>query len=281
MRTQSAQGQAEPGYRRMPRTASDARVGAAARCVALAALVTALTASSGARAETPPPTGFSSPGYEVPDLSAWTLRAGELELGPTAVHLGFADVFQVGTRFALNLFGALNADLKWTIHKSDTVAVGVELGVLRFDPSLVGIDEAFSVWAVPISARVSGRPSDDFRVHGRVDFLIARPDSEAPDSVKRIQRYLGPVGRLAVTLGAEWRANDNLALVAELESPLILHRETFRYEGEDAASDFLRATLALQVAYSSLSLRVGGGYGPSWLGESGWFPVFEIALRLY
>lgn len=267
MRTQPARGLAGPGCWR-------------ARMSAFA-VASALALASNARAEAPPPTGFSSPGYEVEDLSAWTLRAGELELGPSAVRLGFADVFQVGTRFALNFVGALNGDLKWTIHKSDEVAVGVELGLIRFDPSLVGIDEAFSLWAVPISARVSGRPSDDFRVHGRVDFLIARPDTEAPDSVKRIQRYLGPVGRLAVTLGAEWRMNDHLGLVAELESPLILHRDTFRYEGEGAASDFLRATLALQVAYSSLSLRVGGGYGPSWLGESSLFPVFEIALRLY
>jgi len=28
-------------------------------------------------------------------------------------------------------------------------------------------------------------------------------------------------------------------------------------------------------------VRLGGGYGPSFLGKSGIFPVFELALRLY
>lgn len=225
--------------------------------------------------------GFSQPGFELPDVSAWTLRDGELELGPTAVRYGFLDLFQVGTRFALNLFGALNGEAKWTIHAGERVAVAVDGGVLRYDPELVGIDDDFDLWAFPIALRVSGKPSEDFRVHGAIEFLSYEAHGVASDEVLRIQRYLGPVGRLAARLGGEWRATEHIALYGELAAPLMLHKEVFRYVGEDDPIDFLRAELAVQLVYDAFNLRVGGGYGPSFLGKAGLFPVFELSFRIY
>ncbi len=231
--------------------------------------------------EEPSLPGFGAPRFELADISAWTLRDGELEIGPTAVRYGLFDLVHIGTRFALNLFGALNADAKWTIHDDDAIAVAVEAGLLRFDPELVGIDDDFSVWAFPVSLRASGRPNENMRVHLAVEFLSARPEGETSDTVKRIQRYLGPTGRLAAQLGFEWRVHELVALIAELEAPFILHHATLRYDDEDDALDFLTGRLSLQLVYESLNVRLGGGYGPSFLGQSGWFPVFELALRIY
>lgn len=264
----------------------------AAACALMLGLVVA--SASPARAEgeptptgvqtisQPEPTGgFGAPGFELVDVSAWVLRAGELEVGPTAVRYGLFDVFQIGTRFSLNLFGALNGEVKWTIHDDERIGIAAEAGVIRFDPSLSGIDEAFSVWAFPVSLIASGRPSDAVRLHAAVEFLSARPDSEAPDEVKRVQRYLGPVGRLAARVGVEWRLSDSFALLAELETPFILHRASLRYEGEDDAFDFLRGTLSAQLVFGSFNARLGGGWGPSLLGRSGLFPVVELAFRIY
>ena len=225
--------------------------------------------------------GFYAPDFELPDLSAWTLRGGELELGPTSVRYGMFGLFQIGSRFALNLFGALNAEAKWTIYAGDRVGIGVEGGLLRFDPALVGIDDDFDVWAFPVALRVSGRPSEPLRLHGAIEFLSARSNNDASDAVRRIQRYLGPVGKLALHLGAEWRFTPHLGVLAEVEAPLIQHVSTFRYPGEDAFGDFMRAKLSLLLVYESLNVRIGGGYGPSFLGRAGLFPVVELALRLY
>lgn len=225
--------------------------------------------------------GFRAPGFELADLSAWPLRAGELEIGPTTVRYGLFDVFQLGTRFALNLLGALNGEAKWTIHDDERIGVAVEAGLIRFDPSLSGIDDDFSVWAFPVSLIASGRPSDAVRLHAAVEFLSARPEREAPDEVKRVQRYLGPVGRLAARVGVEWRLSDSFALLSELETPFILHRDSLRYEGEDDAFDFVRGTLAAQLVIGGFNARLGGGWGPSLLGKSGLFPVLELAVRIY
>ncbi len=248
-------------------------------CLAAALLLSSLPAHA---QEAPDPVGgLLAPRFELADVSAWTLRAGELEVGPTAVRFGIFDQLHIGTRFALNLFGALNAEAKWTIYDDRYLGIGVQAGLLRFDPDLVGIDESFSLWAFPVSLIVSARPGERFRVHGAIQFLSARPGEQASDVVLRIQRYLGPVGRLALKLGFEWRPLEVLGLVADFEAPLILHRETFRYDGEDGFGDFVRGTLALQLVVKSFNLRVGGGYGPSFFGKSGPFPVFELALRIY
>lgn len=219
--------------------------------------------------------------FELVDLSAWTLRSGELLVGPREVAIGFLDVFEVKSVVALNFFGAPNAALKWLIHDDAVLGLGVEAGFLHFDPDLVGLDETFSVTAVPISFLVSGRPNDRLRLHGTIDFLIARPDEHAPDVVLRLQRHLGPVGRLAAKVGAEYRFGTHVAAVLECETPLILHRPELRYAGEDDWTDFLRATLSFHFVVESFNLRVGGGYGPSWLGKTGFFPTAELYFRIF
>jgi hypothetical protein len=261
----------------------------AGRRILLHSLVAACLWGSGARAGEPASSsevrvelgGFRAPRFEITAISAWTLRQGELEVGPTVMRFGLLDVLQIGTRFALNLLGALNAEAKWTIYDEQHLGVGIDAGLLRFDPTLVGIDDDFALWAFPVALRASARPGEAFRVHAAVEFLSTRSEVEASDAVLRIQRYLGPVAKLAARVGFEWRLSDIIGLVAELEIPLVLHRSTFRYDGEDDAADFLRGTLAAQFVLSSFNVRVGGGWGPSFLGKSGPFPVLELALRIY
>jgi hypothetical protein len=218
---------------------------------------------------------------ELYDLSAWTLRAGELAFGPREVALGVADILEIKTVFALNAIGAPNAALKWLIHDDAPIGLGVEVGFLHFDPDLVGFDDTFEMTAVPIRFLASGRPNADLRLHGAIEFLAARPSEEASDLVKRLARHLGPVARLTARLGAEFRFGPHVAAVLMTETPLILHRDELRYPGEVDVADFFRATLSVHFMVESFNLRVGGGYGPSWLGETGFFPTAELYFRIY
>lgn len=218
---------------------------------------------------------------ELYDLSAWTLRAGELAVGPREVALGVADVLEIKTVYALNAVGSPNAALKWLIHDDAPVGLGVEVGFFHFDPGLVGLDDTFTMTAVPLRFLASGRPNQDLRLHGAIEFLAARPNEEASDLVKRLERHLGPVGRLTARLGAEYRFGTHVAAVLMTETPLIQHRAELRYAGESGLGDFFRATLSFHFMVESFNLRVGGGYGPSWLGQTGFFPTAELYFRIY
>lgn len=224
---------------------------------------------------------FGQDRFEIQDISAWTLRSGELLVGPRELAIGFFDVFSLGTNAGLNLFGALNADLKWLIHDDARVGIGVKVGFVHFDPGLVGLDETFEVTAFPLSFLVSGRPNEDLRLHGAIEFLSARPDERAPDAILRLQRHLGGVAKLSAKLGAEYRFGQHVAAVLQLETPLSLHREAFRYEGEDSVGDFVRVGLSFHFVVESFNLRVGGGYGPSILGRAGFFPIAELGFRIF
>lgn len=241
----------------------------------LVGLFATLLVAAPARAE------FGKNRFELVDLSAWVLRSGELSIGPREVSIGLFDLFEVKSVYALSFFGAPNATLKWLIHDDPLLGIGVEAGFIHFDPELVGLDDTFSVTAVPMRFLVSGRPNDQLRLHGAIDFVAARPDEHAPDLVLRLQRHLGPVGRLAAKVGAEYRFGGHVAAVLECETPLILHRPELRYRGEDDWTDFLRATLSFHFVVDSFNLRVGGGYGPSWLGKTGFFPTAELYFRIF
>ena len=91
-----------------------------------------------------------------------------------------------------------------------------------------------SLLELALTHRSAGRPNNELRLHAAIEFLSARPDTRAPDVALRLERHLGPVGRLAAKVGAEYRFGQHVALVGTLETPLILHRPTFRYAGEDA-----------------------------------------------
>jgi hypothetical protein len=198
------------------------------------------------------------------------------------VNLGLFEVIQIGTDPTLGVLGAPNALGKWTIHASERLGIGVEAGVIRFDPGLVGIRESFEAWAFPVAFRVSGRASDRVRVHAAVEFLGSHPEGQAPDGVLALERLVGPVGQLAAKVGVEWRLGAHLALIAQLETPLIVHRAAYRYAGESAdAVAFLRATASLYGVFGAFNFRVGGGWGPSFLGKSGPFPLLELYVRLF
>ncbi len=198
------------------------------------------------------------------------------------MNLGLFEVIQLGTDPTLGVLGAPNALGKWTIHASERLGIGVEAGVIRFDPGLVGIRESFAAWAFPLAFRVSGRASDRVRVHAAVEFLGSHPEEQAPDGVLALERLVGPVGQLAAKVGVEWRAGAHLAVIMQLETPLIVHRAAYRYAGESAdAIAFLRATASLYGVFGAFNFRVGGGWGPSFLGKSGPFPLLELYVRLF
>jgi len=225
---------------------------------------------------------FGSPGFELHDVSAWTLRGGELEVAPEAVRIGLFDGLEIGSSFPLALIGALNAEAKATLHASSYLAVGARAGFVYFDPRFVGIDTDFELLAVPLAFEVSGRPHERVRAHASLEFLSAHPDVRAPDVALRIQRYLGPVGRLALTLGGEYRFSDHLAVVARLALPLVPHVAAFRYEGESAdVGAHMQVEAAAHIVFASFNLRAGVGFGPSFLGRSGPYPVLGLAFRVY
>ncbi|MCC6621878.1 MAG: hypothetical protein IT385_11520 [Deltaproteobacteria bacterium] len=225
---------------------------------------------------------FGSPGFELHDVSAWTLRDGELEVAPEALRIGLLDGVELASSVPLALIGAPNAELKATIHASGYLAVGARAGFVYFDPDFVGIDTDFDLLAVPVAFEVSGRPIESVRVHASVDYLVANPDTRAPDLALRIQRYLGPVGRLAMTLGGEYRFSRHVGVLARLALPLIPHRDAFLYAGEgDDVGAHLRVEAAMHLVYDSFNLRLGVGFGPSLLGRSGVFPILGLAFRVF
>lgn len=229
-----------------------------------------------------PRQGFEAAGFELHDVSAWTLRAGELEVSPEALRLGIGGFLEVGSYFPLDAVGALNAELAATFFAGERVAVGGRVGFFYFDPAFVGIDSDFQLAAFPVALTVSGRPSDAVRVHGSVEYLSALPNERAPDAALRIERHLGPVGRLVLTAAGEYRFGAHFAALARIEVPIVAHRDELRYADEGAGvGDAVRAEVALHMVFSGFNLRVGGGYGPSVLGRSGFFPVAALSVRVF
>jgi hypothetical protein len=219
----------------------------------------------------------------IEEISAYVLRAEELKVGPTAIRYGIIGQFQIGSNFGLNLFGAINGDIKWQVFQSEVVTIGIDAGVIHFDPSFVGIDETFSVTAFPVGVAVSFSVHPDFHIHPRLRAFLGAPDGNAPDSVLRIQRFVGPVGKVAAELNLEWRMTPHLALVGEFAVPVVEHDDAYFYASEDP-SDLvgqLRTALSLMVGYESFRLRAGVGYGPSFLGEVSVFPVLDMYFRLF
>jgi len=225
---------------------------------------------------------FGDPDFELDDVSAWTLRSGELSFSPEAVRLGIAGALELGSYYPLDAIGAPNADLKVTIHAGPWLAVAARVGVLYFDPRFVGIDSDFEVLAVPLALEASGKPLEQVRVHGAIEFLSARPDTQAPDGALRVERHIGPVGRLALRLGGEYRFGDHFSALGQLELPLMAHRKELLYPDEsDGFGAHARVEAAMQMVYAAFNLRLGVGYGPSFLGKAGVFPVFQIGVRVF
>jgi hypothetical protein len=249
------------------------RLGLAHATLLATGLVSAMSAE--AQAE------FDDAGFELEDLSASTLRDGELSLGLREVALGLFGVLQVGVAYPLAAVGAPNAHVEATVFTLDPFALSLDLGVLRFDPESLGFDEDFDLWAVPIALRASGRMTDDLRLHGTVDVVLASPSGEAPELAKRLARHFFPSARVGASLAAEYRLGRHVAAVAKIEVPLVAPVAALRNDDEDSAFDFLRATLGLHCVFGDFNLRLSAGYGPSILGPSaGFFPALELALRI-
>lgn len=226
---------------------------------------------------------FGDDGWELEEISAYTLRPWELKLGPAAIRLGLPGHVELGTAFALNVFGAFNGDLKWRVYETELVAFGVATGIVVFDPGSVGIDSSFSVTAVPVELDVTFKPASTLQVHARLRYLAADPDEHAPDAVLRVQRFLGPVGKLAGEFAVEWRAGDNIALVLDGSVPLVMHDPAFLYADEDPndRAAMSRVALSLYGTFDAFVFRAGVGYGPSFLGKQGIFPVVDLYWRIF
>ncbi len=226
---------------------------------------------------------FGPDGFETEEISAYTLRDQELKVGPTAIRYGILGQLQFGTNFALNLVGAFNGDVKWRIFEMPGFALAVESGVIHFDPGLVGVDSDFSVTAIPAKLDLSFIASPDFQLHLRLDYLAASPDRQAPDSVLRIERYVGPVGTLAGELSLEWRLGAHFAVVLEYAIPFVMFDRELLFAGEDPGDRFsmMKVAGSLLVTFDAFNVRVGVGYGPSVLGEQGVFPTLDLYWRVF
>jgi len=226
---------------------------------------------------------FGTEGFETEEISAYTLRDQELKFGPTAIRYGLLGQFQLGTSFALNLVGAFNADVKWRIYETSGFAVAVESGLVHFDPGLVGVDTDFSVTAVPAKLDLTFAASSAVQLHLRLSYLAASPDAQAPDSVLRVQRYLGPVGELSGELYLEWRLGSHFAIVLEYAMPFVMFEPELLYADEDPDDRFgmMRVAASLMATFDAFNVRAGVGYGPSFLGEQSVFPMLDLYWRVF
>ncbi|MCA9517246.1 MAG: hypothetical protein KC635_20040 [Myxococcales bacterium] len=249
------------------------------RALVAAVVVAGALVTGGATARA----GYSEDGFETEEISAFTLRPQELKVGPAAIRLGLPGHLQLGTAFALNLLGAFNGDLKWRIYETDAVAFGLASGIVVYDPGSVGVDSDFSVTAVPLDLDVTFKPARVLQIHVRLRYLSEDANERAPDAVLRIQRYLGPVGRLAGELAVEWRASDHVALVLDGAVPIAMHDETFLYADEDPddRGKMSRVALSLFGSFDAFVFRAGVGYGPSFLGKQSVFPVVDLYWRIF
>ncbi len=222
--------------------------------------------------------------FQIEEISAFTLRAEELKIGPTAVRYGILGQLQLGTGFALNIFGALNADLKWRIYDGGAIAVGVSGGVVHYDPDALGVEQTdFTVTAIPLELVATLVADDSVQVHLRANALLAKPERQAPDSVLRIQRYLGPVGKLAAEVGLEWRLSSHFALLVDYAVPAVMHDRALLYAAEDPDDvvAMMSVTSSLLGTFETFNFRVGVGFGPSVLGRQGVFPVLDLYWRIF
>jgi len=229
-----------------------------------------LAAPTTARAE------FGDEGFELEDLSARTLRHGELSVGTRGVAIGLFDVTQLGTNFVLDALGAPNASIEATIVDLDRFAVGLELGLLQFYRET----DRFSICAVPISIRASGNILEELKVHGSVDVLATWIDNDATDVIIRLARLFFRAPEVSFSLGAEYRFNRHVAIMTELQIPLDRAPALIRYEDEEDTLDFFRATAGVHLVFGTFNLRVGAGYGPSFLGRAGFFPMLDLGVRI-
>jgi hypothetical protein len=254
-------------------------MGTPVTCWAHRAVVTMFTAltllgATTARAE------FGSEGFELEDLSAMPLRDAELSVGTRGVALGLFDVVQLGTKCPIALLGAPKASVKVALLQTDLFALGVEVGMVWFDGDTLGFDENFSVSASPLSLRASGHVLEDLQVHGSVDVLVTDIDGNSPDVVKRLARHFFRSSELSVSFAAEYRFGRHVGVITEVEVPFLLAPARLRYTDEDGVPDFFRAIAGVHLVFGDLNLRVGAGYGPSFLGRSQLFPVLDVALRI-
>jgi len=226
---------------------------------------------------------FGPDDFETEEISAYTLRDQELKVGPTAVRYGLLGQFQIGTNFALNLVGAFNADVKWRIFAMPGFALGVESGVVHFDPGLVGVDTDFAVTAIPVKLDLTFSASAAVQLHFRIDYLSASPDVQAPDSVLRIERFMGPVGKLAGELFLEWRLGAHVAIVLDYAIPFVMYDRQLLFSDEDPRDRFamMRVAASLLATFDTFNVRVGVGYGPSVLGQQGIFPLLDLYWRVF
>lgn len=261
------------------RVAVAARAGRWRRLLAVLGAAAGLTLGLGAAPDAA--ASFDAPGFHIEEISAFTLRGEELKIGPAALRYGIAGELQIGTNFALNLIGAVNGDAKWRIFELDHFAIGVEVGFLHFDPAYVGVDTDFGVTTVPARLNLSFPINAGWLVHSRLTYQHASFDADAPDAARRIQRHLGPVGRLAAELFVEWRPSPHFAVVLDYAAPLLMLEDELLYPGEDSAGSMMRVAASLYGTFAEFSFRVGVGYGPSFLGEQSVFPVLDLYWRIY
>lgn len=254
-----------------------ARLGHGPRAVALGLLVSFVATAPEAHAT------FGPEGFETEEISAHTLRAEELKVGPSALRYGLFGEAQIGTIFPLNLVGVFNADAKWRIAQLPGFALAAESGFYHFDSSFVGVDGDFALTAVPVKLAMSFPASPHFQFHARLSYLYTEPSGPAPDTATRLVRHFGPVGRFAGEIYLEWRLGAHVAVVLDYAFPFVMHEAALLYEGEDPDDrlGMMRVAGSLVATFDTFNVRLGVGYGPSFLGEAGVFPTFDLFWRIY
>ncbi len=161
------------------------------------------------------------PQSPVTDYSAYTLRDGEIRMGPGRLEYGLFDTLDLGTLSWLWYIGLLpavpavrNLHAKWRFLDGESWALAATLGVGNLDLSGLG-DEGTSaqVWLVPLELLGSWR-TDDFTWNLGLGYTLTRSQADASNDDSTLGALLDlSVGYVHPTV--EWRLGPVLALVLE------------------------------------------------------------------
>lgn len=228
------------------------------------------------------------------DYTAYTLDAGEVRLGAWSVGMGVVPRLQVTTMPALDALEVPNGRARWNLVRAGPIDLSVTGGYATgwgetLDLSLVQAEAAASVvltpgWSVHgrttwASGQVRGTPQLD-----GVAALVERwVGNEIPTrAVSRLEEevWLDESGTaMMVQLATDLRFNRRDSLVFQAASVLgasegyaVDPRELLDPEGGRLPVDQLwAASLAYQVSWRNVDLRVGAGYSPvpgAWLAQA-------------
>jgi len=191
--------------------------------------------------------------------TGFTLNRGEFIVGLGNIGFGISDRFQVGTNVLLYLVQDYNANVKYSLIKTEDKALSVGFKFHRFDLSVFGSDSTFTSFS-PF-ASFSTKISQNTLLHLGAQYSSFSGDAEIEDAVVE-EASEGT----SVSLGIEHRFSSKTRFLAET--------------GYDATFKGFRVGAAVLWGWKSFRLKLGGRYfKPKGIDEGFISPVISLWWR--